>query len=46
MNHNPEKIRHLAMGYDMRLGEIHEENIKLPGENLNNLRIKSGRLLI
>jgi len=47
MNHNPEKIRHLAMGYDMGLGEIHEENIKLLGENLNNLRVdwKPARLM-
>ena len=40
MDHNTEKIKYLAMGYDMGLGEIHEQSIELIGEKLDNLRVQ------
>ncbi len=39
MSHDTNKIKHLAMGFDMRLGEIREQSINLLGEKLDNLRV-------
>ena len=39
MSHNTDKIKHLSMGSDMGLGEIHEESIEILGEKLDNLRV-------
>jgi uncharacterized protein (DUF362 family) len=46
MNHDPGEIKHLAMGFQMGLGEIREPAIELVGEKLDNLRVdwKSARL--
>lgn len=38
MNHDTQKIKHLAMGFEMGLGEIREEAIELVGEKIDNLR--------
>ncbi|MBW1848281.1 MAG: DUF362 domain-containing protein [Deltaproteobacteria bacterium] len=38
MNHDTNKVVHLAMGYKMGLGEIREPSIKILGEKLDNLR--------
>ena len=37
MNHDTNKVKHLAMGYDMGLGEIREQSIEILGEKLDNL---------
>ncbi|MBN2412256.1 DUF362 domain-containing protein [candidate division KSB1 bacterium] len=39
MSHDTNKIRHLAMGFNMGLGEIREEAIELLGEKIGNLRV-------
>ena len=39
MSHDTNKIRHLAMGFDMGLGQIREDSIRLSGEKLDNLRV-------
>jgi uncharacterized protein (DUF362 family) len=39
MSHDPGKVKQLAMGSEMGLGEIREESIELVGENLDNLRV-------
>lgn len=46
MSHDTNKVKHLAVGFEMGLGEIRESSIELLGEKLNNLRVpwKSARL--
>jgi uncharacterized protein (DUF362 family) len=46
MSHNTNKVKHLAMGFDMDLGEIREESIEILGEKLDNIRMpwKSARM--
>jgi uncharacterized protein (DUF362 family) len=39
MSHDTEKIKHLKMGFDMGLGEIHEQSIEILGEKLENLQV-------
>jgi uncharacterized protein (DUF362 family) len=39
MSHDTDKIKHLAMGFDMGLGQIHEKSIEILGEKLDNLRV-------
>jgi uncharacterized protein (DUF362 family) len=39
MSHNTNKVKHLAMGFDMDLGEIREESIEILGEKLDNIRV-------
>lgn len=39
MGHDTGRIRHLAMGFDMGLGEIRQEAIEVLGEKLDNLRV-------
>ncbi len=39
MRHDTNKIRHLAMGFNMGLGEIREEAIELLGEKTDDLRV-------
>lgn len=39
MSHDTNKVKHLAMGFDMGLGEIHEQSIEILGEKLDNLRV-------
>ena len=39
MSHDTKKVKHLAMGFEMGLGEIREESIELLGEKLDNLRV-------
>jgi uncharacterized protein (DUF362 family) len=38
MNHNPQRISQLTMGFAMGLGEIREEAIEIIGEKIDNLR--------
>jgi uncharacterized protein (DUF362 family) len=38
MNHEPQDIKQLTMGYEMGLGEIREESIEILGEKIDNLR--------
>jgi len=40
MSHDAKKVKQLAMGFSMGLGEIREEAIKVVGEKLDNLRVK------
>jgi uncharacterized protein (DUF362 family) len=46
MSHNTNKVKQLAMGFDMGLGQIQEQSIEILGEKLGNLRVtwKSARL--
>ncbi len=39
MSHDTKKIKQLAMGSDMGLGEIREQSIRILGERLDNLRV-------
>jgi uncharacterized protein (DUF362 family) len=39
MGHDTKIIKHLAMGFEMGLGEVHEESIEITGEKLDNLRM-------
>jgi uncharacterized protein (DUF362 family) len=39
MNHDTRKVKQLAMGFEMGLGEIREEAIEVLGERLDNLRV-------
>ena len=39
MSHDPNKIKHLTMGFDMGLGEIREQSIELLGEKLENIQV-------
>lgn len=39
MSHDTEKVKHLAMGYGMGLGEIREDAIEITGEKLENVRV-------
>ncbi len=39
MSHDVKKIKQLAMGFEMGLGEIREPRIEILGERLNNLRV-------
>lgn len=40
MSHDTKKVKQLAMGFDMGLGEIREQSIEILGEKLDNLRVK------
>jgi uncharacterized protein (DUF362 family) len=40
MSHDTNKIKHLAMGFDMGLGRIKEDSIEISGEKLDNLRVE------
>jgi uncharacterized protein (DUF362 family) len=39
MSHDTDSVKHLAMGFDMGLGEIREQSIKLLGEKIDDLRV-------
>ena len=39
MSHDTSRVRHLAMGFEMGLGEIREQSIEMLGEKLDNLRM-------
>ncbi|UCH62369.1 MAG: DUF362 domain-containing protein [Fidelibacterota bacterium] len=39
MSHDTDEVKHLAMGFEMGLGEIREESIEILGEKLDNLRV-------
>ncbi|HUV65988.1 MAG TPA: DUF362 domain-containing protein [Sedimentisphaerales bacterium] len=39
MSYDTKKVKQLAMGFDMGLGEIREPSIELLGEKLDNLRV-------
>jgi uncharacterized protein (DUF362 family) len=39
MSHDIKKVKHLAMGFDMGLGEIRKQSIEILGEKLDNLCI-------
>jgi len=39
MSHDTRRVKHLAMGFEMGLGEIREESIELLGEKLDDLRV-------
>ena len=39
MNHDTNTVKHLAMGFNMGLGEIREQSIEIVGEKLDNLRV-------
>jgi uncharacterized protein (DUF362 family) len=39
MSHDTGEIRHLAMGFEMGLGEIRKESIEIVGEKLDNLLV-------
>jgi uncharacterized protein (DUF362 family) len=39
MSHDAAKVKQLAMGFDMGLGEIREPSIEIVGEKLDNLRV-------
>jgi len=39
MNHDTKKVKHLAMGFEMGLGEIQESAIEIVGEKLGNLQV-------
>ena len=47
MSHDTKKVKQLAMGFDMGLGEIQEQSIEILGEKLDNLRVewKSARVM-
>ena len=40
MSHDTKKIKQLAMGHEMGLGEIREESIEMSGEKLDDLRVR------
>jgi uncharacterized protein (DUF362 family) len=46
MSHDTNKVIHLAMGFDMGLGQVQEKSIEILGEKLDDLRVtwKSARL--
>ena len=39
MSHDTNQVKHLAMGHEMGLGQIHEMSIEITGEKLDNLRV-------
>jgi uncharacterized protein (DUF362 family) len=39
MDHDPDEVTQLGMGYDRGMGEIREERIELLGERLDDLRV-------
>jgi uncharacterized protein (DUF362 family) len=39
MSHDTTSIKHLTMGFDMGLGQIHEQSIEILGEKLDNLKV-------
>jgi len=39
MSHDTRKVKQLAIGFDMGLGEIREQSIEILGEKLDNLRV-------
>ncbi len=39
MSHDTKKVKQLAMGFDMGLGEIREKSIEILGEKLDNLHV-------
>ena len=40
MSHDTKKVKQLAMGFEMGLGEIRAKSIEILGEKLDNLRVK------
>jgi uncharacterized protein (DUF362 family) len=40
MGHDTNKVKHLAMGFDMGLGEIRGRSIEVLGDTLDNLRVR------
>lgn len=40
MNHDTKKVKQLAMGFEMGLGEIREQSIEIVGEKVDNLRVE------
>jgi len=40
MSHDTEKVKQLAMGFEMGLGQIREQSIEILGEKLDNLRME------
>jgi uncharacterized protein (DUF362 family) len=40
MSHNVSDIRQLRMGYEMGLGEIHEQSIEIAGEKIVDVRVE------
>ena len=40
MSHDTKKVKQLAMGFEMGLGEIREQSIEILGEKLDNLRVE------
>ena len=39
MSHDTKKVKQLAIGFDMGIGEIREQSIEVLGEKLDNLRV-------
>jgi len=40
MGHDTKEVKHLAMGFEMGLGEIGEQSIEILGEKLDNVRVE------
>ncbi len=40
MNHDTMKVKQLAMGFEMGLGEIRKQSIEIVGEKVDNLRVE------
>lgn len=40
MGHDTKKVKQLAMGFEMGLGEIREQSIEILGEKLDDLRVE------
>jgi len=40
MSHDTNRVKHLAMGFDMGLGEVREQSIEILGEKLDHLRVE------
>ena len=40
MDHDVNEVRQLGMGFEMGLGEIREESMKIVGEKLDNVRVE------
>ena len=40
MSHDTKKVKQLTMGFEMGLGEIREQSIRILGEKLDNLRVE------
>lgn len=40
MSHDTDNIKHLTIGFDMGLGQIHEQSIEIIGEKLDNMKVE------